>query len=314
MNIVWIGNHAEGVAAFRETAERRGVSAFITLSDSAFGKRSAGSREYLEICEAYRVPCFAVDTIKGDEAYEIIARQQPDLLVVLGWSEILPERVLKLASIGVVGAHASLLPHNRGSAPINWALIHGESKTGNTLMWLDAEVDAGAIIDQMEFPITPFDTCQTLYERVAETNAVMLRKLLDSLETGVRPLSGIDNRTDEPILPRRRPKDGLIDWNQSAKRIYDFIRALTRPYPGAFTYLNGEKFLLWSASVLPLKTVEAPGTILGVSYGFAPNGVGLLVAAADEVLFVTELEDANGTLLRDKALFEKNLCGRFQNE
>lgn len=314
MRITWIGNHEEGVLAFGETVKKIGVNAFITLDESAFAKKSAGSREYVDICKKNNIPIFLVDTIKGDKAYEIILDQKPDLLVVLGWSEILPERLLNIPTIGTVGTHAALLPHNRGSAPINWALIHGEEKTGNTMMWLSKDVDAGAIIDQIEFPITAFDTCKTLYNKVAETNAVMLTKLIDSLNQGIKPVLPIENQTDEPILPRRRPKDGLINWNQGAKEIYNFIRALTKPYPGAFTFMNGKKYLIWEASVLPLMSEATPGKILGCGYGFSENGSGICVATTDNVLWLTLIEDENGNEYSDQSLTDLNIKGVFENE
>lgn len=311
---VWIGFHEEGIPAFSYVAERYGIEAFITLDDTALAKRSAGTRQYYDICEAYEIPAFAVRSIKNDESYQIISKLNPDLLVVLGWSEILPARILALPTIGTVGAHASLLPHNRGSAPINWALIHGEKATGNTLMWLDENVDSGDIIAQREFPITPFDTCKTLYEKVAETNKEMLAGLIEDLQLGKKPIMGTRNESDEPLLPRRRPADGMIDWNQSARKIYDFIRALAKPYPGAFTYLDGEKWTIWEAAFLPIHENAMVGGILGMSYGFAEGGTGLLVSAEGGMLLFSELEDSKGKLYQGKDLYDLALRGKFGNE
>ena len=314
MRITWIGNHAEGVIAFRKAVELNGVDAFITLDESAFAKRSAGSREYIDICKENSIDVYCVSTIKDDYAFNIISEQKPDLLVVLGWSEILPERLLHVPKIGTVGTHAALLPHNRGSAPINWALIHGEKKTGNTMMWLSKDVDAGTIIDQMEFSISLFDTSKTLYERVAETNAQMLIKLIKSLNNGIIPRFPVENITNEPILPRRKPKDGLIDWNQSTDQIYDFIRALTKPYPGAYTYLNKKKYLIWEASILPFAGKGIPGTIIGTGYGFADRGTGLCISTGDGALWVTAIEDDMGNEYTNQSLFNLDLKGTFQNE
>lgn len=177
MNIVWVGCHEEGVLAFKSVLESgRKIKAFLTLDDVVYSKRSAGSRIYKEYCEKYDVPYYMINSIKGSFAYELISINKPDLLVVLGWSEILPECILDIPTIGTVGTHASLLPHNRGSAPVNWALIRGEQISGNTMMWLNKEVDKGEIIDQMRFPITIYDTCKTLYDQVAYTNMEMLNK------------------------------------------------------------------------------------------------------------------------------------------
>ncbi len=318
MNIVWISFHEEAFLAFHAVLKKnKKISAFITLDDEAFAKKSAGIRAYKNICEEYHIPYITIPTIKSDEAFEIISSYHPDLLIVLGWSEILPERLLKVPVIGTVGAHASLLPHNRGSAPINWALIHGEKRTGNTLMWLNAKVDEGAIIDQMEFPITMYDSCQTLYKKVAETNSEMLLQLIKKLEKGFKPINSIENITDEPLLPRRRPKDGFVNWNKSGMDIYNFIRALTHPYPGAFTYLEGRKWILWKAALLPFHSSTSnlkPGEILDYAYSFSNDANGLLVGTTKEILLITEMEDMEGNQYSGKSLNELNLKGVFGYE
>lgn len=315
IRIAWIGCHEEGLLAFkRATDEEKNIVGFITLQESSFEKRSAGSRKYKEYCESKKIPYYEVETIKNDRSYEILLSLKPDLVVVLGWSEILPDRLLQIPSVGTVGTHAALLPHNRGSAPINWALIHGEEVTGNTMMWLSTEVDSGDIIDQMAFPITLHDTCKTLYDKVAVTNEVMLMKLLEALERGESPRLDIPNETDEELLPRRRPKDGLINWNQSSKSIYDFIRALTIPYPGAFTYLDGKMLFVWKAIWLPVGCEAKPGKILGAAYGFAENSSGVIVGTADGLIVITEMTDENGRVYSGSDLVGLNLQGVFENE
>lgn len=313
IRVVWVGCHSEGLDAFNKIlGSGRKIEAFITLDDDAFQKRSSGTRGYIELCEKYQLPVKLISTIKSDEAYRVIAEIQPDLLIVLGWSEILPERLLKIPAIGTVGAHASMLPHNRGSAPVNWAIINGETECGNSLMWLDKEVDQGDIIDQMAFDITPYDTCATLYDKVALTNTEMLLRLIERLEQGLEPVMLRKNITEEPVLPRRRPKDGLMNWNQSSKKAYDFIRALTVPYPGAFTFLNKNKYYIWSASLLAESTVnECPGTILGNVYSPLEDACGIQVACKTGSIIIHELEDEAGKTYRGKILTETNLTGCF---
>lgn len=315
IRIVWVGFHEEGVEAFLSILDQGyKVDAFITLDEMAFARRSAGSREYEHICNEYDVPYYMFNTIKGNDAFQLIDSLAPDLLVVLGWSEILPEKLLQIPKIGTVGAHAALLPHNRGSAPINWAIIHGENKTGNTMMWLTPKVDAGEIIDQIAFDITPYDTCKTLYDKVAETNAIMLTRLLKKLENGIKPYSNIENITNEEILPRRRPQDGLIDWNSEGIAVYNFIRALTDPYPGAFTILNKQKWIIWKAILLPVKSVNEPGTIEGIAYGFCDNSCGYLVSTKDHSILVTEMESETGYRFRGKELNDLMLKGKMNDE
>lgn len=315
IKIVWIGFHEEGIEAFKETLENKNnVSAFITLNDSSYNRRSAGSRLYADYCKKYNVPYYTVSTIKGEDAYTILNKYQPDLLVVMGWSEILPARLLRIPRIGTVGTHAALLPHNRGSAPINWAIIHGEKETGNTMMWLDEQVDEGKIIDQSSFPITLYDSCKTLYDKVAVTNAVMLNKLLAKLEIGEEISYPITNKTNEPLLPRRQPKDGKINWNQNGEDIYNFIRALTKPYPGAFTFLNGKKYFVWKAALLPIPSKLMTGEIVGSSIGFEENTCGIVVSTLTVMLLITEIEDEEGKLYSGRELSELSLKGVFRDE
>lgn len=316
IKIVWVGCHEEGVFAFR-TILRSGyeVTKFITLNDESFSKRSAGTREYAELCDRYKVPVGLISTIKNDEAYQMILEAQPDLLIVLGWSEILPERLLDIPKIGTVGAHAALLPHNRGSAPINWAIINGETTCGNSLMWLDKEVDQGDIIDQIPFDITIYDTCKTLYDKVSLTNQVMLIRLIDRLSNGLPTVMEKKNITDEPLLARRRPKDGLLDWDQDSRKVYDFVRALARPYPGSFSFLNGKKWKIWSMSILPDSSKNGEcGKILGNVYSPVADACGILVNCKTGKVIIHDLEDEDGNVYKGELLAELNLTGIFKNE
>src|SRR2546426_2895661 len=189
-----------------------------------------------------------------------------DLVFVTGWSQILAPETLASARLGMIGAHASLLPKNRGSAPINWVLIRGEGITGNSLIWLADAVDAGDVIDQTELPITPYDTCATLYERVAASNRDMIMRVLPRLLRGEHP-GRPQPRSEGAVLPRRRPADGLIDWNQEACAVYNTIRALTKPYPGAFGWLDGRRWTVWQAALLPGAAAATAGLAPGEGLG-----------------------------------------------
>jgi len=316
INIVWVGYHQEGVKAFQSILKKGyNVTKFITLDDDTFMKRSAGTREYAELCSEYNVSIGLISTIKNEEVYQLIKEAEPDLLIVLGWSEILPERVLDIPSIGTVGAHAAMLPHNRGSAPINWAIIKGETECGNSLMWLDKMVDQGDIIDQIGFEITKYDTCTTLYEKVAITNEVMLNRLIDRLLNDLPTVMGKKNVTDEPLLPRRRPKDGLVSWDCESTKAYDFIRALTRPYPGAFSYLNGKKYFIWNASLVPTTTKNMiSGKIEGAVYNPIDFLCGIQVSCKIGCLIIHDLEDEEGNTFTGKEIIDLQLSGVFGDE
>jgi methionyl-tRNA formyltransferase len=182
-----------------------------------------------------------------DTYRDILSRWQVDLAVVLGWYYLIPAEALAVCEKGWVAIHGSLLPRYRGMAPINWAIINGESKTGATLFYLDSGVDTGDIIAQGPVAITPQDTCATLYAKITTTSVQLLHNFLQLVATGHAPRLPQDH-AQATVYPRRRPEDGLIDWTQSSQKIYDFIRAQTKPYPGAFTYADGNKVTIWKAA------------------------------------------------------------------
>jgi methionyl-tRNA formyltransferase len=205
-----------------------------------------------------------------------------------------------------------MLPKNRGSAPINWAIIHGESSTGNSLIWLADDVDAGDIIDQVSFPITAYDTCDSLYERVADSNRQMILRVLPRLLAGERP-GKRQLASGEAILPRRRPKDGAIDWSSDSRVVYDFVRALTRPYPGAFAWLNGFRWTIWNCAVLPggLGVIGAPGQVIGPVFSPSASACGQLVACGSGAIILLELQGPGGEVLCGRALSEQQWTGSF---
>ena len=310
--IGWVGFHMEGIPALEALLSANApVSGVITLEPVAAAKRSANA-DYRELCERFRVPLYLVRDINDSSAIAILRELSADILFVIGWSQILRSEALRTARIGVIGAHASALPHNRGSAPINWAILRGERESGNTLMWLSEGVDEGEIIDQMKFPITPYDTCATLYDAVAETNRAMILRLLPSILAGRRPESRPQTSSSEPLLPRRRPSDGLIDWDEKVATVYDFVRALTRPYPGAFSFLNGQKWIIWSAAQLPTPRVSEahPGDVLGSVVSPIDAACGQAVATGRGSLLLLELEGEDGVILRGRDLSEMDWTGQ----
>jgi methionyl-tRNA formyltransferase len=306
VKIGWIGFHFEGIMAL-ETLLTEGVplEGVITLEPAAAAKRS-GAADYTALCERYHVPCFQVKNINDDSSVQLLKRLSLDIAFVIGWSQIVRPAALASCRIGMIGAHASMLPRNRGSAPINWALINGEKTTGNSLIWLADAVDEGDLIDQMEIPITPYDTCVSLYEKVAETNREMLLRTIPQLRAGQRP-GRPQTPTDEPLLPRRRPQDGLVDWSRSAADLYDFVRALTAPYPGAFGFLDGQRWTIWNAALLPFAPAgkAVPGEILGPMISPVDHACGQVVACGEGALVALHMENDEGNVLQGRALSEQ---------
>lgn len=311
MRIGWIGFHVEGIPVLRRLLERKEpVVAVLTLRPEFAGRKS-GAADYASLCAEYRVPLYEIKNVNDEEAVKLLQSLALDLLFVIGWTQILRAAALRTARLGVIGAHASLLPHNRGRAPVNWALIRGEKQTGNSLMWLAEDVDGGDLIDQTVIPITAYDTCHTLYERVAESNQKMILAALEKIKAGQRP-GRPQPHSDEPLLPGRKPEDGLLDWSQTSEQVYNFVRALTRPYPGAFSWLDGQRWRIWSCAWLPGINPRAQcAEILGASFSPVEAACGQVAACGEGAVILLEVENDEGKILRGRELSGQQWKGKI---
>src|SRR5262249_37319264 len=153
--------------------------------------------------------------INSPEAMEWIRALEPDVILVIGWTQLLKDELLRMPKLACLGFHASLLPRYRGRAPINWALIYGEKVTGNSMITLEPEADTGDIVHKREIPITDEDDCNTLYQKVGQTEVEMLEAVMPQLRKGIVPRTKQDNSI-ATVMPKRRPKDGIIDWNRTS--------------------------------------------------------------------------------------------------
>jgi methionyl-tRNA formyltransferase len=321
VRIGWIGFHEEGLLALRALVERGfPVMGAVTLTPVAAGRRS-GVGDYQALCRELGVRLFEVDDINGPAGLAALRELDLDLAFVIGWSQLVRAEALALARRGMIGAHASLLPRNRGRAPVNWAIIRGETEAGNTLLWLGDSVDGGDVIGRTEIPITPYDTCATVYERVAESNRDLILGALPSLLAGERP-GRPQERSDEPLLPRRRPEDGLVDWAAASARVYDLVRALARPYPGAFSRLDGQTWRIWQCALLPTRDLPAenppphagggpcPGEVVGPLRSPVAAACGQVVRCGTGQVALLELEGEDGEMLAGPRLSDQPWTGR----
>ena len=203
--------------------------------------------DFEDYSRAHSIPCAVIkDGMRGDSLREMAESWRPDIFLVAGWYHMVPKRWRGVAP--AFGMHASLLPDYSGGAPLVWAMIEGEETTGITLFQLGDGVDDGPILGQAESRILPDDDIATLYARIEDLGIGLLRRHLPELAAGTAKLIEQDE-SKRRIVPQRGPEDGLIDWHEPAKRVNDFIRAQTRPYPGAFTDAFGGKTTIWKARV-----------------------------------------------------------------
>jgi methionyl-tRNA formyltransferase len=247
--------------------------------------RPSGYVDLEPLATRHRVPVRRCADINAAENVEHIRWLAPDLIVVVGWTRLLGADLLAIPRSGCVGFHASLLPRYRGRAPVNWVILRGEDHVGNTMLYLDAGTDSGDVIDQRRGAVGPDDSCATVYARVADAGAAMLRDHLPAILAGTAPRRPQGPASGE-ILRKRTPQMGITDWNRPARAVHDWIRALTEPYPGAFAFWSGRKVMLWaSANPGTPGLAGRPGEVLGC------DEHGLRVATADASLLVTALSE-----------------------
>ncbi len=187
----------------------------------------------------------------GEALREAVRRAQPDLIFSFYYRHMLPADVLALAPRGAYNMHGSLLPKYRGRVPTNWAVLHGETETGATLHEMTVKPDAGAIIAQTSVPILPDDTAQQVFDKVTVAAEQTLWRVLPALLAGEAPHLPNDIAHGS-YYGGRKPEDGRIDWSQPAERVYNLIRAVAPPYPGAFTDIGGARFVVARARPAPL--------------------------------------------------------------
>jgi methionyl-tRNA formyltransferase len=275
MRVVFIGASSFGLKCLSVIHRLRAISVAGVLTNSRTFNISYSDKPVTNILHAdlvtwaaqHALPCHEMTRSMSDEALLAWVRSlEPQLFVVSGWYHMVPKVLRDIAP--AIGLHASLLPDYSGGAPLVWAMINGESKTGITLFQMNDGVDSGPIIGQAEESILATDTIGTLYARIEERGLELLVQHLPALAAGTAVLRAQDGGSRR-VFPQRSPKDGWIDWNQTATAIDRFIRAQTRPYPGAFTTLaDGRILKIWAALPLNEHNGSTPSTVKQVGDSF----------------------------------------------
>jgi UDP-4-amino-4-deoxy-L-arabinose formyltransferase/UDP-glucuronic acid dehydrogenase (UDP-4-keto-hexauronic acid decarboxylating) len=211
--------------------------------------------------QKHKIPHYTTESINSQEWIDKIASLKPDILFSFYYRKMIGRALLDIPRLGAMNLHGSLLPLYRGRCPVNWVLVKGESRTGVTLHFMVDKPDAGDIIGQKEIKIDFNDTARTLYDKLCAAAGQLLNDLLPVIKTGQVPRRQQD-LTRGSYYGGRRPEDGRIDWTQSAGEIYNLIRAVTDPYPGAYSLLeNGEKIIIWWAKPAALCFGNKPGDV-----------------------------------------------------
>ena len=230
------------------------------------------------------VPVFTPEKITTPEWLECIAALQPDLILSVYYRNMISEKILGLARLGAFNLHGSLLPKYRGRAPINWAVLHGETRIGMTLHRMVKKADAGAVVDQEGVAIGPRDTAEQAFRKVLPCARAVLARQMDPLLAGTARETPQDE-SQATYFGGRKPEDGRIIWTQSSRQIFNLIRAVTDPYPGAFTEVDGNRLMVWWAE-LDAPATQGRNGRAGEVLSAAP----LVVATGDGALELTRTD------------------------
>lgn len=280
------------------------VDVLITISPETAHKNSvAGYEDLRPFAESQGIEVYTAARYDlkspADEAF--IAARGLGVLLVIGWERLIPQTVLRMLEHGAFGMHGSPrgLPYGRGRSPLNWSLILDEKAFRTSLFRYSPGVDDGDIVGTVEFEINEFDTCKTLHFKNRMAMNWLLQKHLPAILAGAAHYETQPAATPT-FFPRRRPEDGATDWSRGARFVYNHVRALTRPYPGAYADVDGVRVRLWACQpfgrIVPLK--GEPGLIREV-FG---DGT-FLVEAGDELVLVTDYEPADPAAIREGAVF-----------
>ncbi len=265
MNIVLFGSTDISLAVAEYLVRSAyNITAVVTtpasfkISYSRNGVHNSRHVDMMAWAAEHKIPSFLYENT--DKLLQDLAGVEKDFSLVAGWHHMIPARARALFPRGCAGFHASLLPLYRGGAPLNWALLSGEAETGVSFFELSDGIDDGDLYAQDRFPIDPEDDVGALVEKSAASIIKMMDDCMPSIVAGTHVRYA---QTGTPsYCGQRKPEDSLINWHCSADEIITLIRASARPYPGAYTYLDGQKVVIWRAEHAAVKLLGAPGQIL----------------------------------------------------
>lgn len=281
LRVVFFGNHTVGVVTLRTLVERVEVVGVVAHpEDPEDGVRYESVFDYAKV-EGLR----ALRARGKDSGLRALVRAlSPDLIWVADYRYLLPDSVLSLASLGAVNIHPSLLPCYRGRASINWAILNGETELGLTAHYVDEGIDTGDIIDQVSYRLRRDQDVGDALRILLPLYAEMTDRVIGYFIRENVPRRKQDHER-ATAFPRRRPEDGRINWTRPAERVHNLIRAVAVPYPGAFTFVNGAKLIIWKAMLRDRRSPRAlPGTIRDV------DGAGVHVQCGQGSLVLKDYE------------------------
>lgn len=290
MRIVFMGTPEFACSSLLTLIEsKHNIVGVITQPDRRKGRGMKISLSPVkELALGNNLDIYQPSNINNPEFIDLLRKISPDLIAIVAFGQILSKEILELPKQGCINLHASLLPKYRGAAPIPWAILAGEEKSGVTTFYLSEKVDGGDTILQREEKIREDDTTATLSKRLAQTGAELLIETIDKIERKEAPKIS-QAKEKVTYAPRLKKEDGLIDWKKSASRVERLVRAMD-PWPGAFTHFAGKLLKIWKAEKIAYRISHIadrkfqPGEVADITKE------GMVVACGEGFLLVKEVQ------------------------
>ena len=302
MKIVFISGVKFGFEVLKEIIEKgwKITALFSYLPDKK--KKYSDYVEFDSIAEKFSILHKKVDNINDKENIEILKSIKPDLILVMGWSQLLKSEIINIPTIGIIGSHPTELPKYRGRAPIPWTILKDIKKSAETFFWIEEGTDSGDILDQEVFSIEEDEDASSLYAKITDLGKKMTLRNLKLIEQGVIIRKKQDTTKFIEYWDKRTPDDGKINWSCSSNDIYKLIRATTNPYPGAFTFFRNGKLKIWKA--LPTTKVSSkPGQIIEI------NNLGVFVGTGDSIIILQDVSFDDGIQIKANEFFSDSDIG-----
>ena len=310
MKVIFMGTPDFAVGTLAALIDsKHQVTAVITQPDKPKGRGKAVQfTPVKEVALKHDIPVYQPKRVRDKETIELLASISADVIVVVAFGQIVPKEILEMKKYGCINVHASLLPKYRGAAPIQWAIIDGESESGVTTMQMDEGLDTGDILQEAVVPLAVDETGGSLFDKLSELGAGLLLQTLAAAQDGeLKPRKQGDSPT--PYAKMLKKEMGLIDWNQSALQIERLIRGLC-PWPSAYTYLDGKTLKIWQAEVLAENTKKAAGQISEIKKESIKVQTGEGVLKIKEVQLEGKKRMAVDSFLRGYQIKEETSLGK----
>lgn len=260
MRVVFLGTPEFAVPSLAALAGRHEIAAVFTQPDRPKGRGNQLAESPVKaVARQLGIPVHQPERVRRAESVELLRGLAADLMVVVGYGQIIPQSIIDLPRYGILNVHASLLPKYRGAAPIQWAIANGETETGVTIMQIDAGLDTGDMLLKERTAIGPDETAPELSARLAPMGAELLCEAIRQIAAGTA-IREKQNAAEATLAPILKKEDGLIDWRWPAARIASRLRGFT-PWPGAYTSFRGQPISITRAKAETLETDLAPGQL-----------------------------------------------------